>query len=140
MALLPAFGESYENGLKIVDATVSTRPTKTWRMDLNGNHINGNCDDVDALIQTMYCILNTEQGIYPIYPKWYGLKMRDLYGKQASYIFGMLVDRIRTALLIDDRVNEVTNFSYSQTGDGMEITFDVKTIYSNEAIKGAFYV
>ncbi len=136
MAIVP----NYQTGLVIKDLTVEPQPSLTWGMQLDGNRCIGKKDDVDALLQTIFCILSTEQGAYSIYPPTYGLKMRDLYGKPAPYIYAILCDRIRAALTMDDRITAVDNFSYSSTGDAMLISFSVHTNFTDEEIKGAYYV
>lgn len=131
---------NFQNGLVITDLTVTPQPSKTWGMQLDGERCLGTKDGVDALLQTIFCILSTERGAYTIYPSSYGIQMDDLYGKPAAYIYAILCDRIRQALLRDDRITAVDGFTYTAQGDAMTIGFAVHTNFTDEEIKGAYHV
>lgn len=47
--------------------TVEESPTKTYKMKLFGDRINGSTDEQEAMKQAIYKILNTERYSYPIY-------------------------------------------------------------------------
>ena len=131
---------SYANGLVISYETEDERPTETWSFQLEGDRCLGTCDGADALIQTMYAILQTERGAHFIYPPDYGLQMNDLRDKPAPYMFAMLQTRIREALLYDDRITGVKDISYESSGDSMVIKYNVHTTLTEKMIKGAYYV
>lgn len=137
---MDALPNSYANGLVITEDAQTEQPTKTWAFELDGDRCIGTTDDADALIQTMYAILQTERGLHFIYPPNYGLQMEDLRGKPAPYMFAMLQTRIKEALLYDDRITDVTDFSYEAYGDNMLLEYNVHTTLSEEMIKGAYYV
>ena len=137
---MDALPNSYANGLVITEDAQDSQPTKTWAFQLDGDKCIGTVDDADALIQTMYAILQTERGRYFIYPPDYGLQMDDLRDKPAPYMFAMLQTRIKEALLYDDRITDVTDFSYEAYGDNMVLKYNVHTTLSEEMIKGAYYV
>lgn len=137
MAITPS---SYENGLVIEDLTLETQPSKTWAMQLDGDRCVGTTDGVNALVQSIFCMLNTEKGVYSIYPNTYGLQTQDLYGKPAPYIYAVLCDRIRDAIMTDDRVEDVGNFSYTYSGDSMEISYSVYTNFTDDEIRSAYNV
>ena len=141
MGIRPIFGKEYSNGLKIVEAAPTTQPSLTWGMELDGERCIGKKDDVAAIVQSIFCTLSTEQGAFIIYPASYGLKMSDLWGKPAPYMYAVLCDRIEQALLRDDRILAVDNFSYEATGESMLIRYDVHVGYTNdEIIPGVLYV
>lgn len=131
---------NFQTGLVIRDLTITAQPSKTWGMQLDGDRCQGTKDDVDALVQTIFCILSTERGAYTIYPASYGIQMDDLYGRPAAYIYAVLCDRIREALLRDDRITDVDSFTYTAHGDTMTVGFSVHTNFTDEEIKGAYHV
>lgn len=141
MAVTPNFTVSYETGLLITDATPEQQPSLTWGMQLDGDRCIGKKDDVAAIVQSIFCTLSTEQGKYIIYPASYGLKMEDLYGEPAAYIYAILQERIKTALMQDDRILNIDNFSYQASGEMLTIRYDVHVGYTeDEIIPGVFYV
>lgn len=106
-----------------------TYQTKTYKVILDKDRINGYTDEVDALIQTIYFILNTERYKYIIYSWDYGVELFDLFGKQMTYVIAEVERRITEALLQDDRILEVTNFEFEPNGHKLHVTFDVISIY-----------
>lgn len=104
-------------------------PSKTYRVLLDKDRISGYCDKVDALIQTIYFILNTERYKFVIYSWNYGVELFDLFGKQMTYVIPEVERRITEALMQDDRITNVTNFEFEATGHKLYVTFDVISIY-----------
>ena len=102
---------SYANGLVISYETEDERPTETWSFQLEGDRCLGTCDGADALIQTMYAILQTERGAHFIYPP-------DLLDIGERYL----------------------GFSYEASGDSMVLKYNVHTTLTEKMIKGAYYV
>lgn len=106
-------------------------PSYTWKLDYDdGGQIRGYCDERRAIEQAVYKILNTERYQYIIYSWNYGIELADLYGQPIPYVYAEIQRRITEALLADDRINDVTNFNFSnpQSGD-VFTTFDVVTDY-----------
>lgn len=106
-----------------------TYQNKTYKVILDKYRINGYTDEVDALIQTIYFILNTERYKYVIYSWDYGIELFDLFGKQMSYVVPEIERRVTQALMQDDRILEVTNFEFEKNGHKLYVTFDVISIY-----------
>ena len=100
-------------------------PTKTYKINVDADRINGYTDDVDALIQAIYLILNTERYEYIIYSWDYGVELVDLYGKPIPYVIAVLERRITDALIQDNRISEVTNFEFSENKNKIHVKFDV---------------
>ncbi|MEN7878670.1 DUF2634 domain-containing protein, partial [Clostridioides difficile] len=65
--------------------------------------IDGICDDVEALKQTIFLILNTERYQHLIYSWNYGVELNDLIGEPISFVIPELERRIKEALIQDDR-------------------------------------
>ena len=96
-----------------------------------GNKIQGFTDELEALKQAIYKVLNTERYEYPIYSFNYGIELESLIGKDKTYVQIELKRRIRECLLRDDRITEVDNFKFEFNGDQLKCTFDVHSIFGN---------
>lgn len=89
------------------------QPSRTYHMVLQKSKIVSQCDDLDAIEQAVYKILNTERYNCPIYSWNYGVELKDLFGKPVNYCMAEIERRIREALLQDDRVEKVYGFVFS---------------------------
>lgn len=102
----------------------------TYRMNIEDERIIGNVDGVEALKQAIYKCINTEPD-YIIYRN-YGVKKKDLFGKQKEFAYVKLCKRIEEALLFDDRINRIYNFFYQKDkspSDELCMSFSVDSIY-----------
>lgn len=107
-------------------------PTRTHKIQISGDRIYGKIDGLKAMEQACYKILNTERYIYPIYSWNYGIELKDLFGKPKSYCKVELINRIREALLQDERITEVESFSFKDLKRNiLSVSFIVKTIFGN---------
>lgn len=106
-----------------------TYSNETYKALLDRRRVSGYAKDVDALIQTIYFILNTERYKCPIYSWNYGVELLDLFGKPMSYVISEVERRITEALIQDDRIIKVTNFEFDSVGHKLHVTFDVISIY-----------
>lgn len=110
--------------------TVEESPTKTYKMKLFGDRINGSTDEQEAMKQAIYKILNTERYSYPIYSWNYGIELKDLFGKPKSFCKSEIKRRVKEALLQDERILEVSAFSFEdKKRRELAVTFTAKTIY-----------
>lgn len=135
MALLPAISE------EVVDEfAYSEEPGLTYKMrvdqeDGTAGQIIGHIDGRDAVEQAVYKILNTERGENEIYRGQYGVEMDDLLGLPIPYVIPELDRRIKDALLQDDRITAVGNFSFDLPRKGVIHTaFTVTSIYGDITI------
>jgi hypothetical protein len=120
------------NNILTTELEVKTHPSKTYKMHMNHNTINGHCDGIEAMIQTVYKILNTERYQHVIYSWNYGFEYQDLLGKPVDYACSELRRRVEEALLQDDRIISVTDFKFDiSTKRTVNMTFTVHTIYGD---------
>lgn len=116
------------------DFEIEEQPSKTYKMDLNGNSVRGFCDALEAMKQTVFRILNTERYQYIIYSWNYGIETLDLYGQPVTYVCPELERRIEEALLADSRIVRVTDFEHDTSVKGVvHTTFTVYTIFGDFA-------
>jgi hypothetical protein len=120
------------NTILSTNLEVKTQPSKNYKMHLEQNIINGFCDELEAMRQVIYKILNTERYQYTIYSWNYGIELVDLYGEPVTYVCPELQRRITEALIQDDRIESVDNFEFDTSEKRtVKATFTVYTIFGN---------
>jgi len=114
------------------DFEIEEQPGKTYRMDLNGDSVRGFCDELEAVKQAVFRILNTERYQYVIYSENYGIETLDLYGEPITWVCPELERRITEALTADSRITGVTDFEYeTSTKKVLHVSFIVHTVYGD---------
>lgn len=105
-------------------------PTYTWKIE--GNRVAGYTDEIEAMEQAIYLILNTERYKHEIYDWNYGVELADLFGKDKAYVYSELKRRIKEALLTDNRITDVSNFQFKSTDrDTIHVKFTANTIFGD---------
>ena len=116
--------------VNIPDINIVTIPTKTYKMDLDGNSISGFTDQQDAMKQAIYKILRTERYKYIIYSWNYGIELEDLFGMPVSYCVPEIGRRITEALLQDNRITDVDTFEFDISKKRtVAVTFTASTVF-----------
>ena len=106
------------------------RATKTYRIDFNTKRIIGVADGSEAVVQFIRKVLRTDKYAYEIYDWYYGNEIMKLVGQPYEYIVTRLPNIIREALLVDDRITEVRDFTVRRTQlDAILVSFIVDTVY-----------
>lgn len=113
------------------NAQVTIRPSLDWKIDFAKNRIIGSVDETEAVRQAVYMILSTERYTQPIHTWDHGIDTHDLYQSNRFYIIPQLQSRIMAALYQDDRIRDVSNFSFDVKGGVYGVTFDVKTVFDD---------
>lgn len=118
------------------DFEVVEEPSYTYRMVLpisenEATKFNGKTDELEAVKQAVYKILNTERYIYPIYSWDYGIELIDLFGQPIPWVYPELERRITEALVWDDRVESVTDFEFEDIKNAVHARFTVNTIFGS---------
>ena len=85
--------------------------------------------------QSIYLILSTERYQYVIYSGDYGVELAGLIGKRKSYIEGDVERRITEALLEDDRIQDIKDFTITFDREEAKITFTAVTIFGETEIE-----
>lgn len=110
--------------LVTTDVPETSRTYKTM-----SDRIQGFTDELDALQQAIYKVLDTDRYEYAIYSGNYGIDIESLIGKDRDYVQVELKRRIQECLLEDERITRVDNFSFIVTGDSLTCSFAVTSIY-----------
>lgn len=114
-----------------LDFTVEEQPSKTFKLNTEKSVINGTIDELEAVKQTIYLILNIERYEYVIYSWNYGFETKDLIGEEYSYVCSELKRRIEEALTQDTRIDSVDAFSFEKNKGKLHVTFTAHTIYGD---------
>lgn len=109
------------------------QPSLTYHMYRASDKIVATCDNLEAMRQAVYKILNTERYDCPIYSRNYGVELKELIGKPVNFCILEIERRITEALLQDDRIKKVYGFKFEQTKKGV-----VKATFTVETTKGVF--
>lgn len=122
------------NNISIVGVNGVRQPSNTYKMTIEEERVDGKIvDEVEAVKQAVYKILNTERYKHIIYSTDYGVELADLFGKPIPYVLPEIPRRITEALLVDDRIKKVDNFELDYNKKG-----DVTCLFVVHSIFGAF--
>ncbi|HBF1892058.1 DUF2634 domain-containing protein, partial [Clostridioides difficile] len=126
--MLPTDNIDYDiEDVSIINFDVRQEPSKTFKLNIEKNRVDGICDDVEALKQTIFLILNTERYEHLIYSRNYGVELNDLIGEPISYVIPELERRITEALIQDDRIENIDNFEFQNIKGKVQCRFSVHT-------------
>ena len=131
MALLPDTGTGGTGTIEVTQTPA--QPNKTYKMRIDEERVDGTItDDLEAVKQAVYKILNTERYKHIIYSWNYGVELADLFGKPVPFVLPEIPRRIREALIQDDRINDVTDFNltYDKAGN-VTAEFIVRSVYGD---------
>lgn len=113
------------------DFSIQEQPSKTYRIDIEKEIIEGTCDEIEAIKQAIYCILNTERFEHLIYSWNYGVEIKNLIGEKSTYVIPELERVIKEALIQDDRIEDVTDFEFTQNKNIFNAKFKVITKFND---------
>lgn len=119
----------------IPDFTVSSEkdlPTKSYKMRYEKERVYGYHDNIEAMKQVCFKILNTERYHHKnVYSNNYGVEFVELYGKPISYVIPVVQQKIKEALTWDERILSVSNFSFDKKKGSLIVNFTVTTIFGD---------
>jgi len=113
------------------DFIIEEQTSRTYAMDINKLNIRGFTDQLQAMEQAVYKIIHTDRYHHIIYSHNYGIELEDLTGEPISYVASEIERRISEALLWDNRITRVDNFTFEVGRDSVYATFRVYTIYGD---------
>lgn len=109
-------------------------PTKTYHMRLERDRVLGVTDGQAAMKQAIFKILQTERYQYEIYSNNYGVEFLELIGKSIYYVLPEIERRIKEALLWDERITRVYNFTFEIKKEAVSVKFYADTIFGTVEI------
>ena len=120
------------NNILSYDLEMETEPSVNYKMNIKQDIINGTVDELEAMKQVIYKILNTERYQYIIYSWNYGIELMDLLGMPVIYVIPELERRITEALIQDERIESVDDFEFdSSEKRTVKASFTVHTIFGD---------
>lgn len=117
------------HGTLRTNLTTEIETTRTYRM--LDDKIQGIAEELKALEQSIYKVLQTEKYEYPIYSFSYGIELDTLLGKDATYVKIELERRIKDCLLDDERILSVEDFKFTNNLDTITCEFHVNSIFGD---------
>jgi hypothetical protein len=123
------------NGFLNEDFEVVEQPSHTFYLDIDKNIVFGFTDNIDAMKQAIYLILETERYQYVIFSWNYGIELLDLFGKQMTFVLPEIKRRVTEALLQDTRVQRLEDFDFQVDRNKVLTTFTAVTIFGNIRIE-----
>src|SRR5690606_23686550 len=105
------------------------QPSLTFGIDFDRGRVVGMVDGLESVKQAVFLILQTERYRHLIYTPDYGAELEGLIGRDPLFVQSELKRRIREALLQDDRIEDVTNFSIQFNGDNALVRFTVMSAF-----------
>lgn len=116
---------------RAVEVEPTPQPSRTYALDFASGEVGGMIDGEAAIRQAIRKAIMTARFRYLIYgyEHLYGCDLEDLIGQDLPIeLLNAEVPRvISEALLVDDRITDVYNFSISREGDGLYVSFFVDT-------------
>ena len=116
-------------GLLRQDFSFIQLPSKTFKLDRENSCVVGMADGLEAVRQAVYLILNTERYQWLIHSWGYGAELQSLVGKPPDFCVAEIERRVREALLQDDRIRSVENFTFEVSKKTIAAQFTVVSIF-----------
>lgn len=133
---------TFDDNVEVLsDFAFTTQTSNTYKLNFDKNNISGFCDELEAVKQAVYLILNIERYEYLIYDWDYGFEIKDLIGQESIIIQPEIQRRICDALKQDSRIVNVRDFIFENGSIGKLIVhFTVETIFGSYKSQNEFYV
>ncbi len=127
MGLLPEIMDTFPQ-----DVTLRTWPTRTYNLRFDGQPSFGKLNGLEAMKQAIFLILSIPRFRHEIFSWNYGSELEPLFGQVNSVLLQVRVqEAIRDALMQDDRITDVTGFSFARRGTEMAVSFVAETTEGN---------
>lgn len=118
-----------EQEIDLTNLEIENQPSRTYKLDFERKRIGGMIDNEQAIMQLVMKILYTERYAYVIYSSQYGVELDRLIGQEYDFIISDLERTITEALLADDRILSITDFTTEQTAiDRMTASFMINSV------------
>lgn len=118
--------------LEIEDSETQTSDDiadKTYYLNFDKNRIQGYIKELEAVKQSIICMLETERYAYLIHTWQYGASLEQYIGQSYDYVTADIGREIKETLMTDDRIVDVYGFKFEQTAENLKVNFEVNTVY-----------
>ena len=124
--MIPVNYEEPEEDLLEESAELSD---KTFLLNFENNRIQGNIKELEAVKQSIICMLETERYAYLIHTWQYGASLEQYIGQSYDYVTADIGREIKETLMTDDRIVDVYGFKFEQTAENLKVNFEINTVY-----------
>lgn len=121
--------------LKNAQVQEMEQPSLTWKLDFKARRITGKTDELDAIKQAVYKVLQTKRFEHLIYSANYGHELDRLIGKDPLLVRSEMPRLLREALEQDDRILGIENVLTDIRGDQITVHFSVITPYGSFTVE-----
>lgn len=137
MAIIPESLQATE--LETIQTSPTAEPSKTYAL-LNGR-IGGTIDGEEAVMQFISKAIRTARNRFLIYTDEYGSELSELIGENVTReLLDDEIPRIITeAIIYDDRIASVDNFTITTTSDNVNVAFTV-TLATGQTVESEVVV
>lgn len=110
----------------------TVQSSKTYRIDSFNGRITRKIDELEAIKQAVFKILQTERFENVIYDASYGVEIVGLIGKPKEFVKSDIERIIKEALSVDERILGIENFNIvDDVKENLKIEFKVNSIYGD---------
>ncbi|XZJ78213.1 DUF2634 domain-containing protein [Clostridium perfringens] len=110
----------------------TVQSSKTYRIDSFNGRITRKIDELEAIKQAVFKILQTERFENVIYDASYGVELVGLIGKPKEFVKSDIERVIKEALSVDERILGIENFNIvDDVKENLKIEFKVNSIYGD---------
>ncbi|MEK4170956.1 DUF2634 domain-containing protein [Lysinibacillus sp. FSL L8-0312] len=118
-----------ENDGLLIDFEEVVEPSNTFKINNELDRCYGTVDELEAMKQAIFLMLNIERYNHLIYSWNTGFETNDLIGQPTVYVASEVKRRIREALLQDDRITEVDTFEVTTNKNKVHVQYTAHTIF-----------
>ncbi|MDT9337323.1 DUF2634 domain-containing protein [Clostridium perfringens] len=110
----------------------TVQSSKTYRIDSFNGRITRKIDELEAIKQAVFKILQIERFENVIYDASYGVELIGLIGKPKEFVKSDIERIIKEALSVDERILGIENFNIvDDVKENLKIEFKVNSIYGD---------
>ncbi|MEQ6357893.1 DUF2634 domain-containing protein [Lysinibacillus sp. M3] len=104
-------------------------PSNTFKINNDLDRCYGTVDELEAIKQAIFLMLNIERFDHLIYSWNTGFESDDLIGQSTAFVASEVKRRIREALIQDDRITEVDSFVVTTNKNKVHVQYTAHTIF-----------
>ena len=105
--------------------------SQSFLIDFDEERAGGLVDGLEAVRQSIFCLLHTERYEHLIYSWDYGVEFADLIGMETDLALPEIERRITEAVLQDSRVVDVDDFAFEEERGRVLCQFRVATVFGD---------
>lgn len=122
--MIPQYEKTIERVREKLDTEHTSRVFKIdWeKKRLTSQHIDGK----EAMNQAIQVITSVEWRDWGIFPEWFGLEMKNMYGMPRPFVKANLERLIKEACETDDRIIDLVNFEMEDIEKAVVVRFTVE--------------